>query len=262
MTLTAHDLHISYGSETILAGAALSMAPGEMVGLIGPNGAGKSTLLRCLAGLTRPRRGRVTLSGRPLDGVPRRELARHLGFLAQSGAVHWPLTVERLVLLGRLPHLGPWQRPGPADLAAVDRALTQCDVLDLRHRNVMTLSGGERARALLARALAAEPALLLADEPVAGLDPYHQLQVMELLNASAAAGTGILVVLHDLTLAARFCNRIALLNQGRIVADGPPAEVLRPEWLEAAYHVRMAEVRLQGHRLQLPWSRLPQDPLP
>ncbi|WP_119677598.1 ABC transporter ATP-binding protein [Indioceanicola profundi] len=255
--LAAIGVTHGYGSRTVLAGVELRIGPGELVGLIGPNGAGKSSLLRCMAGLAQPRGGKVLLDGQPLDKVPANRRAQRLAYLAQGAEVHWPLTVERLVALGRLPHLGPWSRPDDADTHAIERAMELCDVASLRSRTATTLSGGERARVLLARALAAEPALLLADEPVAGLDPYHQLQVMDVLCARAAAGTGVLMVLHDLTLAARFCSRVALLHQGRVAADGPPGEVLRPGLLEEVYGVRMAAARLDsGETVHLPWEPL------
>ena len=254
--LEGAGLHLSYGALSVLDGASLRLAAGELVGLIGPNGAGKSTLMRVLAGLAHPSQGAVSLDGRPLSALPGRARARALAYMAQGRELHWPLTVERLVALGRLPHLGPFQRPGAEDEAAVARALERCDAAHLRGRTATTLSGGERARVLLARALASEPALLLADEPVAGLDPYHQLQVMEVLREGALAGTGILVVLHDLVLAARFCTRLALVHRGRVVADGPPAAVLEPGLLEQVYGVRMAAAEVAGERVHLPWSRI------
>lgn len=258
--LAAIDISHAYGARPVLTQVDLRVDPGEMVALIGPNGAGKSTLLRCLAGLIRPQRGQVLLDGVPLAGIPARERARRLAYLAQGGEVHWPLTVERLVALGRLPHLSPWTAPQAADRLAIDRAMDLCHAGDLRGRTVTTLSGGERARVLLARALAAEPSLLLADEPVAGLDPYHQLQVMDVLRARADAGTGIVMVLHDLTLAARFCTRVALLDGGRMVADGAPATVLRPGLLEQVYGVSMVPARLDsGDVVHLPWQALHRD---
>ncbi|MFC7334169.1 ABC transporter ATP-binding protein [Rhodocista pekingensis] len=258
--LEGRGLRLSYSGRTVLAEAGVALGRGELVGLIGPNGAGKTTLLKCLAGLLRADAGTATLDGTALDRVPPRLLARRLAYLAQSTAVHWPLTVERVVALGRLPHLDPWRAPGAADAAAIERALSQCGVGHLRDRVVTTLSGGERARVLLARALAVEPDLLLADEPVAGLDPYHQLQVMEVLRQGSARGMGTLVVLHDLTLAARYCDRVVLLSRGGVAADGPPAEVLRPVLLEAVYGVRMLALEAGGAVAYVPWERLGRDP--
>lgn len=255
--LAAADLSVSLGGAPILRGVDLTLRPGEFTALVGPNGAGKSTLLRTLVGLAVPDAGTVTLDGAPLGRVPARERGRRLAYLAQSASVHWPLTAGRLVALGRLPHLEPWRRPGPADSAAIDRALEACDALAFRDRPVPGLSGGERARVMLARALAGEPALLLADEPVAGLDPYHQLRVMEVLRDRAAAGTGVLAVLHDLALVARYCGRVVLLDRGRVVGDGPPAAVLEPALLSRLYGVAWRDL---GGGVLLPWERLPVSP--
>ncbi|QJE72171.1 ABC transporter ATP-binding protein [Aerophototrophica crusticola] len=255
--LAAADLSVSLGGAPVLRGVGLALRPGEFTALVGPNGAGKSTLLRTLAGLAPSDAGTVTLDGVLLPAVPARERGRRLAYLAQASTVHWPLTVERLVALGRLPHLEPWRRPGPADAAAIDRALSLCDVEGFRDRAVTSLSGGERARVLLARALAGDPALLLADEPVAGLDPYHQLRVMEVLRDRAAAGTGVLAVLHDLALVARFCGRVILLEAGRVVADGPPSLVLEPGLLSRLYGVAWRDL---GDGVMLPWERLGVSP--
>lgn len=255
--LTTECAVLRYGAVTALDRIDIRVRAGEMLALIGPNGAGKSSLLRVLAGLKAPDAGRVCLDGSPLDAIPARDRARRIGYLAQGAECHWPLTVGRLVALGRLPHLGPWQRPGAADVAAIEHALTACDVAYLADRPVTDLSGGERARVLLARVLASDPEILLADEPVAGLDPYHQLRVMKLLRRRTSAGTGIAVVLHDLTLAARFCDRIVLLHGGRVLADGDPAAVLGPELLERVYGVTVTHIEINGRRLYIPLEPCP-----
>ncbi len=252
MRIEARNITCRAGRRLILDGVDLAFGTGEMVGLIGPNGAGKSTLLRILAGLRPPEGGTVTHDGNRLTG---RDLARKLAFLAQGGEVNWALRVEHLVALGRLPHrrFGP---PGTDDLRAVENALAAAEVTELRDRIVSTLSGGERMRVLLARALAVEAAILLADEPVTALDPYHQLRVMELLRAQADGGKGIVVVLHDLTLAHRFCDRLVLLDRGRIVADASPREVLSDARTEAAYGVRLLRGRTGTEEYVLPWERV------
>ena len=196
------------------------MRPGEMVGLIGPNGSGKTTLLRILANLRTPEAGRVRYAGRTAAEVGARELARQIAYLAQGGAVHWPMRVEALVALGRLPHRRPFQGLDAADRDAIEQAMIAADVVALRGRTMGQVSGGERMRILLARALAVDAPMLLADEPIAALDPLHQLQVMELLRTTARNGRGVIVVLHDLALAARFCDRLVLLAQGGILVEG------------------------------------------
>ncbi len=157
--------------------------------------------------------------------------------------------------LGRLPHLGPWQRPGAEDAYAVDRALAATGVEGLRGRAVTELSGGERARVLLARVLAGDPGILLADEPVSGLDPYHQVHFMELVRDYAGEGRTVALVLHDLNLAARFCDRLALLEEGRVAADGPAREVLDPEHLGRVFGIRAVYGEAEGEPYVVPWGR-------
>ena len=261
MEIHAWDIAVRLGETPALAGVDISLRGGETVGLIGPNGAGKSTLLRVLAGLTVPDEGAVLYGGRPASALDRREFARRIAFLAQGGQVHWPMRVDHLVALGRLPHRRPMSGAGPRDRAAVDRALSAADIEHLRTRSAETLSGGERMRVLLARALAVEADILLADEPVAALDPFHQLQIMELLRNTARAGCGVAVVLHDLTLAARFCDRLVLLRSGRVLADGHPSEVLTDGHLSAAFGVQVLRGRQDEEAFVLPWRRLPDLPV-
>lgn len=235
--LQARSVSVVRAGRTLVDHVSLHVSSGELVGLIGPNGAGKSTLLSVLAGVEEDYRGDVLLNEFPLRSLAPAQRARTMSWVEQLGAVHWPITVERLVMLGRIPHLPAWASPGETDRNAVDAALVMCDCEHLRLRKVNTLSGGERSRALLARALAAEPAMLFADEPIATLDLGHQLQTMELLKFVAHHGKAALVVMHDLSLAARFCDRLFLMHEGRLVASGTVAEVLSPANLADVYGV-------------------------
>jgi len=254
--ISADSVTVKLGTRTALDRVSASVASGEFVGLIGPNGAGKTTLLRALAGLVEPAAGGVALDARPIAAIGRRVRARRLGYLPQEGTIHWALPVADVVLMGRLPHLGPWDRPGERDRAIAADAMAALDIADLAARPATRLSGGEKARVLLARALAGAPEILLADEPVAGLDPYHRLEVMEHLAGLAATGTGVVVVLHDLALAARFCRRLVLLDKGRIAAEGTPADVLTPERLAAVYRIEAVRGRHDDADYVLPWKRV------
>jgi iron complex transport system ATP-binding protein len=237
MKLEARNISVNFGQTLLLRAVDLAVSSGEIVGLIGPNGSGKTTLLRVLANLRKPDGGRVTLEGRDLEQVGERELSTQIAYLAQGGDVHWPMRVGALVALGRLPHRRAFRDALDSDKSAVENAMIAADIVSLRDRTMAHLSGGERMRVLLARALAVEASLLLADEPVAALDPLHQLRVMDLLRKAARSGTGVVVVLHDLSMAARFCDRLVLIAHGGIVAQGRPTDVLTSAHLAEAYGV-------------------------
>ena len=230
--LRATDISLSLGGATVLDDVSVHVERGELVGLLGPNGAGKSSLLKVMAGVNQEGSGDVAVSEEPLVQLSDADRAKTIAYLSQDHLMHWPLSVERVVSLGRIPH-----EPESVEhrQTVVHRAMeaTECDAFG--DRSIGELSGGERARVLVARALAVEGDYLLADEPIAGLDPFHQLQFMALFEAQARAGTGVLLVLHDLSLAARFCDRIVLLNSGQVVAEGPPDEVLIPEVLAEGF---------------------------
>ncbi|MEG3181431.1 ABC transporter ATP-binding protein [Sphingomonas sp. LT1P40] len=242
--LAAQGLGVALGGRPVLDGIDVSLAPSGLIGVIGPNGAGKSTLVRALTGLV-PYQGIVTIDGADAAGITRAARARTMAYLPQGQILHWPLTVERLVGLGRLPHLRPLSRISGADADAIERAMARADVLHLRDRVATELSGGEKARALLARALAVEAPVLIADEPLAALDPLHQIEVMELLATEARGGALVIAVMHDLTMAARYCSRLLMLHHGRLVADGSPEAVLTPARLAEVYGVE-ARVELRG----------------
>lgn len=252
--LNAERISVTLAGRLVVNQVGLQAVAGQVVALLGPNGAGKTTLLAALAGL-RPFQGVVRIQGRALASFNRREKARTLAYLPQGQIAHWPLTVRRLVELGRLPHLAPWQPPAAADRLAVEAALQRTGIAELAERSFDTLSGGERARALLARVLAVEAPLVLADEPVASLDPFHQLQVMELLRDYADSGAAVIVVLHDLTLAARFCDAVLLLREGTLIAHGSPQTVLSAAHLAEAYRVTALHGEQDGQYYVLPWRR-------
>ncbi len=253
--LIAEAVSVTLGETPALRQVSFSVDNGELVGLIGPNGAGKTTLLRVLAGLLSPDDGAVRLDREPLPAIDRRRLARTLAYLPNGAPCHWPVTVRRVVALGRLPHGGIGRGGRDLDHAAVENAMRITDIAHLAGRRMTTLSSGERVRVLLARAIAAGPDILLADEPTSSLDPYHQLHVMDLLRARAEAGAGVVAVLHDLTLAARFCHRVVMLHDGQVLANGRPNLVLTPDNIRAAYGVE-AQIGEFGGRLYLvPWSR-------
>jgi iron complex transport system ATP-binding protein len=239
------NVTFGYRGPAVFRDVSFSVGAGELVGLCGPNGAGKSTLLRLMLGLHAPSAGRVTLAGTALGGLSRRQIARQAALLPQDAPADVPLSVREAVALGRLPHLGRLQPETAADVAAVARALDATDTAALAERPLTELSGGERHRVHLARALAQEAPLLLLDEPIAGLDIAHQLAAMDLLRATADANRAVVVALHDLALAARRCDRILLLAGGALAADATPAEVLTAETLARVFGVR-ADVRIDA----------------
>ena len=252
--IRASEIRLELGARRVLDGVDLELRAGEVLGLIGPNGAGKTSLLRVLAGLLPPTSGTVSIAA-ALERLP----ARGIGYLPQSAEVHWPLSVERVVALGRLPHLPPFRSPHAEDSAHILTAMRATDVADLASRSVMEVSGGERARVLLARVLAGEPRVILADEPVTGLDPYHQLEVMALFRAEAARGRAVLMVMHDLVLAGRFCDRLVLVDDACVVASGSPQEVLDAEIVARVYRVTTVSGAFAGERYLIPWAPLRDD---
>ncbi|GLT07893.1 ABC transporter ATP-binding protein [Sulfitobacter porphyrae] len=229
--LTLQNFGVTRRRRDILRGINFSVGAGELVGIIGPNGAGKTTLMRAALGLI------AAVGQSSLAALPPRLRGRAVAWMPQSREIAWPVDVQRLVMLGRTPHLGAGQRPTEADHAAVERALQRMDLGDFRNRTATRLSGGEQARALIARALAQETPLLMADEPIAGLDPAHQIATMRSFADLAAEGRAVIVSLHDLGLAARHCTRLIVVDKGGIAADGPPQAVLTPALVRDTFGV-------------------------
>ena len=225
-----------------LATVDVQIQAGRFTAILGPNGAGKSTLMSMLVGERAPQAGQVLLDGVELASHPVERLARRRSVMPQDCSVAFDFTAQEVVELGRYPHRN---QPGAEEAQIPAEAMALTGVDHLAQRSINTLSGGERARALFARALAVEAPALIADEPLASLDPGHQIDVMEMMRAEADAGALVIAVLHDLTMAARYCDRLLLLNEGRLVADGTPAEVLTPENLASVYGIS-AEVTLSG----------------
>jgi ABC-type cobalamin/Fe3+-siderophores transport system ATPase subunit len=224
----------------------LQVPDGAFYAIIGPNGCGKTTLLRLLLGALAPGAGTVRYDGRPVGEWPRNELARRVGVVAQIEPLAFPLTVRELVGMGRYPHLGAWGAEGPADRAAVDAAMATCDVVGLADRPMDTLSGGERQRARVARALAQEPDTLVLDEPTASLDIAHEMGIFELLRGLADRSVTVVIVTHNLNIAARYADRMLLLNAGRTAAEGEPAAVFTAHTLETVYRWPLTINHLAG----------------
>jgi iron complex transport system ATP-binding protein len=243
--LSARGLKVHFGDHLALQVPSLEMEGYGLVGLIGANGAGKTTLLRALAGLIHIQ-GSVRFQDQDLRTMPARERAQRVAYLPQNAAAQWPLSVRQLVGLGRLPHQRALGTETDADREAMRWAMRAVDVEQLASRPITALSGGERSRALLARALAVQAPLLLVDEPTASLDPYHQLLIMEVL-ANYARHRGLVIsVLHDLNLAARFCDRLVLVHGGTIAADGMPEQVLSDAQLAHCYQIRVVRHEQDG----------------
>ena len=229
LTLDAATAQI--GRQRVIEGVSLTVAPGELVGVIGPNGAGKTSLIRAALGLLRLTSGEARLAGRPVADLSEAERAVLVAYLAQERRVAWNLPAWRVAALGAV------LRPPAIAEQLARAALERVGLTPLAERGVLDMSGGERARVLLARLLAADAPLLVADEPAAGLDPAAQLMVMDIFRRQAAEGRAVLTSLHDLTLAARYCDRIVVLSQGRVAADGPPTAALTPSLLAEVFQL-------------------------
>ena len=239
---------VAFGNRAILHPLSLHVRPGELVALIGPNGAGKTTLLRSIAGLV-PWQGRLRIQGEDAAKFSAARRAQCIAYLEQNGSIHWPLLVRDIVSLGRLPFANRGAALSVQDREHVDRILETCCLEHLSERPATELSGGERARVLLARALAVDAPLLLADEPVSALDPALQIATMQILKDQADAGRAVIVVMHDLGLALRFASRFVAMSQGHIRADGPPDSLLASGALDHIFGIRFLRAQSDGIEL-------------
>ena len=253
-TLSLQNVSIVIDGRAIIEGLSLDLPSGTLVGVIGPNGAGKTTLAKTIVGLVTPTTGTIDLLKRPLEDYSNLERAKVISYLPQDAPAHWPITVEEIVALGRFAYQG--SKESKQDLnQAVEDALRTADALELKNRAISSISGGEYARVMLARTLVANAPIMLVDEPIASLDPYHQIHVMEILRQYADKKMTVVAILHDLTLAGRFCDRLILMKQGKIIGDGSPNEILRQDVLEDAYEIHTLGGEHQGERFVVPWRR-------
>jgi len=254
--LSAQDLGVTLAGRVVLKDVSLALSSGHLVALVGPNGAGKTTLLRALAGLVASH-GAIHVGGDALSALSLRERARRFAYLPQGHLMHWPLPARDIVALGRYPHgaTDP-ARLTPRDEEAVRRAMRAADVLELSERRVTELSGGERSRVALARVLAVEAPVILADEPTSSLDPRHQFDVMKSLRSAADNGVLVIVVTHDLGLAARFSDTVLVLADGRLVSQGVAAEALSDQVMAEVFRISAyrAEYRLES--VIVPWAEI------
>jgi iron complex transport system ATP-binding protein len=254
--LTAQGVSVTLAGRVVLCDISLALSPGHLVALVGPNGAGKTTLLRALAGLV-PSVGAIDVGGDALSSLRLSERARRFAYLPQGHLVHWPLPARDIVALGRYPHgaTDP-ARLTPSDAEAVLRAMRAADVLEFSERRVTELSGGERSRVALARVFAVEAPVILADEPTSALDPRHQIDVMRTLRAAADQGTLVIVVTHDLGLAARFADIVMVLSEGCLVSQGGPAEALSEQVMGDVFRVSAYRAEYQREAVIVPWAEI------
>lgn len=249
--LVASDITVTRGGRKIVDGASLTLNAGELTILAGPNGAGKTTLVRAMAGIVSAE-GSIHFNDADVNGMTPRARARAISYLPQGHEFHWPMSVANIVALGREPHADAFSQQSDADRDAIKRAMDATELADFASRTVTTLSGGERARVAIARALATEAAVLITDEPTTSLDERHRLIVMELLQRISRQGTAVVAIIHDLTLAMRFADRVALMDSGRIVANDTPVRALTPDRIAAVFGVSVNRVETPDGPLLVP----------
>jgi len=235
--LSLKNVFASLNGKPVLSDISLNASSGDMTVICGPNGAGKSTLLRSIAGLVSEVSGDIALDDIRLSDLAVHEVGQHVAYLPQDQLVHWPLTVEAIVQLSRRPHLQAFGRASQDDLDAVEAALEKTGMSDFRDRPITQLSGGERARAFLARLLASDASVYLVDEPLAALDPYYQMAVLEVLKQAANEGKIVITVVHDLSIARRYFDTAFLLKDGKVLRQGKVSDVIAPEALSDAYDI-------------------------
>ena len=254
--LAAQGLSVTLAGRLVLKHVSLALSSGRLVALVGPNGAGKTTLLRALAGLV-PSEGAIHVGGATLSSLSLRERARRFAYLPQGHVMHWPLPARDIVALGRYPHgaTDPAQL-SPKDTDAVLRAMQATDTIEFSARRVTELSGGERSRVALARVLAVEAPVILADEPTASLDPRHQFDVMKSLRAAAGKGVLVIVVTHDLGLAARFADTVLVLSEGRLVSQGAPTDALSEQVMADVFRIRAYRAEYLREAVIVPWAEI------
>lgn len=235
MTFALENVIVHLGKHVALNGVSAKFAAGRVTAVLGPNGAGKTTLARVLSGLTPVQSGSVLLDANPVPSLPDRIRAQRIGYLAQSISPSWHITANELISLGRLPYLGRLARLTDADRAAIEQAMEATDTRHLSERTIDAMSGGERARVQIARVLAGQPDWIIADEPLANLDPPHQRDVLNLFRAAANAGTGVIIILHQINAAARIADDAVIMRDGKIISNGPREKSLTTQTLESAF---------------------------
>jgi len=255
----ADNITLLRHKRLVLDDLSINVKAGEMTGLVGPNSAGKSSLLEVLLGFLIADSGAVTLKHKLLGHWTAQELARTVAYMPQQTFAHWPISVYDYVALGRIPYLRFGQKISVEDRSSIENAIEKLDLEDLRLRPVTELSGGELSRVSLARVLSVEAEVILVDEPIAGLDPGHQLSIMQILQQEAVGGKAVVIVIHDLALASRYCDSLWLMNKGRMICSGQAREVLTDKNLREVYKVSAKVIEHNPREIVMPWSLIEKD---